>query len=151
VRTQCASAIVDLVLTMTQDIGEAPTEPSWRLRFEDRADYLYAEVDGPEDSLQITIDYWRNIDAECRRRNTRLLLVCDRLRGAPATPEEFRQLAATLKGGALDAVRIAFHEPVSDHLRFVEHGELTFREAGFTLRVFGSEREAEVWLRYGQS
>jgi hypothetical protein len=36
-------------------------------------------------------------------------------------------------------------------VRFVELGELAMREAGFILRVFGSEREAEIWLRYGEA
>ena len=124
---------------------------SWRLRFEDRGDYLYAEVRGPEDSLEITTAYWRQIDAECARRGTRRLLVCDYLLGEPATPAEFTHLARNLRGGVLADLRIAFHEPVAEHLRFVEHGELAMREQGFTLRVFGSEREAVLWLRYGQT
>lgn len=131
--------------------SESSDTPSWKLHFEDRGDYLFAEVCGPEDSLEITTAYWRRIDAECGRRGTRALLVCDRLQGQPATQEEFRRLAQALRGGVLERVRIAFHEPVAENLRFVEHGELAMLDAGFTLRVFGSEREAVLWLRYGQS
>lgn len=134
----------------TDNSGNSP-DHSWRLRFEDRTDYLYVEASGPEDSLAITMAYWREIAAECARRNTTRLLVCDRLRGEPATPEQFRRLAQSFLGSGLETVRIAFHEPVSDHLRDVEHGELAMREAGFTLRVFGGQREAEIWLRYGQT
>jgi len=32
-----------------------------------------------------------------------------------------------------------------------EYGELTAREMGFTVRVFASEQQAELWLRYGES
>jgi hypothetical protein len=112
---------------------------------------MYAEVSGPEDSLAITTAYWRAVAAECSRRKATHLLVCDRLRGEPASREEFAQLAGTLAGNGLEQVRMAFHEPVSDHLRSAEFGELAMREAGFTLRVFGSEREAEIWLRYGEA
>ena len=136
---------------MTTENSASSPDHSWRLRFEDRTDYLYADVSGPEDSLAITTAYWREIAAECARRHATRLLVCDRLRGEPATPEEFRHLAGSFLGSGLERVRIAFHEPVSDHLRVVEHGELAMREAGLTLRVFGSEREAEIWLRYGQA
>jgi hypothetical protein len=136
---------------MTTDNSGSNPDRSWRLRFEDRTGYLYAEATGPEDSLAITMAYWREIAAECSRRNALCLLVCDRLRGEPATPDEFRQLAQAFLGMGLERVRIAFHEPVIDHLRDVEHGELAMREAGLTLRVFGSEREAEIWLRYGAS
>lgn len=135
---------------MTSDNPGSNSDHSWRLRFEDRTDYLYAEVCGPEDSLAITTAYWREIAAECARRGTTRLLVCDRLRGEPATPDEFRGLVQSLGGSGLERVRIAFHEPVSDHLRHSEFGELAMREAGFVLRVFGNEREAEIWLRYGQ-
>lgn len=135
---------------MTAESTESAARNSWRLRFEERRDYLYAEVSGPQDSLDITLAYWRAIEAECGTRGARTLLVCDRLFGEPATPEDFRRLVEALHDSDLRALRIAFFEPVSDHLREVEHGELAFRDAGFTLRVFGNEREAELWLRYGQ-
>jgi hypothetical protein len=129
----------------------SPEQPSppYQLRFVDRGDYLYASVKGDQDSAEITLAYWREIVAECGRRDASRLLVCDDLHGEPATPQDFARLAAALRGSGLERVRIAFHEPVSVNLRLVEHGELAFREAGFTLRVFGSEREAELWLRYG--
>jgi len=136
---------------MTTDNSGSSPDHSWRLRFEDRTGYMYAEVSGPEDSLAITTAYWRAVAAECSRRKATHLLVCDRLRGEPASREEFAQLAGTLAGNGLEQVRMAFHEPVSDHLRSAEFGELAMREAGFTLRVFGSEREAEIWLRYGEA
>ncbi|SRR5579883_308935 len=123
----------------------------FELLFEDRGDYLYAGVRGEEDSPAITLAYWRAIAVECARRGIHRLLVCDDLRGEPAKPEEFEWLANALRGSGLEQVRIAFHEPISANLRLVEYGELSFRAAGFTLRVFGSEREAELWLRYGMS
>jgi hypothetical protein len=125
------------------------SSPPYRLRFIDRGDYLYASVEGDQDSAEITLAYWREIVAECGRRGASRLLVHDNLHGEPATPQDFARLAAVLQGSGLECVRVAFHEPVSTHLRLVEHGELAFREAGFTLRVFGSEREPELWLRYG--
>ncbi|HET6906861.1 MAG TPA: hypothetical protein VFH52_07925 [Rhodanobacteraceae bacterium] len=127
---------------------ERAPEP-YQLRFTDRGDYLFAKVVGEQDSPEITLAYWREIAAECERRGTTRLLVCDDLQGQPATPQDFARLTAALRGSGMEHVRIAFHEPVSANLRLVEHGELAFREAGFTLRVFGSESEAELWLRYG--
>lgn len=127
-----------------------PGQPSaYELDFIDRGDYLYARVKGEQDSPEITMAYWREIARECARRGTTRLLVCDDLQGQPATPRDFARLTEDLRGSRMERVRIAFHEPVSANLRVVEHGELAFREAGFTLRVFGSEREAELWLRYG--
>lgn len=128
-----------------------PADVPFNLRFTDRGDYLYGVVDGAQGTLETTLAYWREIAAECVRRGTTQLLICDDLVGAPASPQDFARLANDLRGSGLEHVRIAFHEPVSDNLRLVEHGELAFREAGFTLRVFGSEGEAELWLRYGQA
>ncbi|MGN6314118.1 MAG: hypothetical protein ACTHMO_10245 [Rhodanobacteraceae bacterium] len=127
----------------------AQAEPPFQLRFTDRGDYLYAAVKGEHDSPEITLAYWRELAAECGRRGTARLLICDDLRGEPASPQDFLHLASVLRGSGLESVRIAFHEPVSSNVRLVEHGEIAFREAGFTLRVFGSEQEAELWLRYG--
>ena len=123
--------------------------PAYELDFLDRGDYLFAKIKGEQDSPEITLAYWCDIARECARRGTARLLVCDDLQGQPATPQDFAQLTEALRGSGMEHVRIAFHEPVSANLRLVEHGELAFREAGFTLRVFGSEREAELWLRYG--
>lgn len=128
-----------------------PVDVPFNLRFTDRGDYLYAFVDGAPDTIETSLAYWREIGAECIRRGATRLLICDDLVGAPASPQDFARLANALCGSGLEHVRIAFHEPVSDNLRLVEHGELAFREAGFTLRVFGSEGEAELWLRYGQA
>ena len=127
----------------------SPGQASYELHFTDRGDYLFASVKGDQDSAEITLAYWREIVAECNRRGTARLLVCDDLHGQPATLQDFDRLAAAMQGSGLERVRVAFHEPVSTNLRLVEHGELAFREAGFTLRVFGGEREAELWLRYG--
>jgi len=35
-------------------------------------------------------------------------------------------------------------------LHALEYCEIFAREAGFTARVFQSEHEADVWLRYGE-
>ena len=142
-----ASYCLHTMALMKPDVSK----PSWRLRLEDRSDYLYAQVSGPADSPAITLAYWRQIEIECKNRAARWLLVCDQLLGEPASPEDFGKLAQALSDGPLVGMRIAFHEPVAEHLRFVEHGEIAMREAGLTLRVFGSEREAELWLRYGQT
>lgn len=135
-------------MNVPPDESDRP-EQRFQLRFTDRGDYLFAAVKGEHDSPEITLAYWRRIAAECNRRGTARLLICDDLQGEPATPQDFVRLSEALRGSGLESVRIAFHEPISSNVRLVEHGELAFREAGFTLRVFGSEQEAELWLRYG--
>ncbi|MEO6968648.1 MAG: hypothetical protein ABI132_09410 [Rhodanobacteraceae bacterium] len=126
-----------------------PPDTLFGIRYEDRGDYLYAVVDGPEDKLEVCIAYWKAIAAECERRGARRLLVIDRLLGEPVPPDEMDSLVEVLRGSVLEHVRIAYHEPVSAHLPLVEHAELRAREVGFTVRVFADEHEAVLWLRYG--
>lgn len=131
--------------------SEDKQDPAYQLEFRDRGDYLRAQVDGPKDSLEICIAYWKEIAAECERRGTPKLLVIDRLLGEPVTAEELAQLIELMRGSFLERVRIAFHESTISHLPLVERAELTARELGFTVRVFADEQEAELWLRYGET
>ncbi|MGH8164428.1 MAG: hypothetical protein ACREP1_08860 [Rhodanobacteraceae bacterium] len=126
-----------------------PIDALFAIHYEDRGDYLYAVVEGPEDKLEICIAYWQALAAECEDRGTRRLLVIDRLQGEPVSPDEMDRLVELMRGSVLEHVRIAYHEPVSAHLPLVEHAELSAREVGFTVRVFADEREAVLWLRYG--
>lgn len=124
-------------------------DPPFRLRFEQRNGYLRAEVDGEEDSLAITRAYWQALADECERRGTRRLLVVDRLRGKPPSAEELVGLVHVLSSTVLVDMRIAMYEPEPAELRRLQHSELEAFDVGATFRIFTSEREAEVWLRYG--
>lgn len=128
-----------------------PTDVLFGIRYQDRGDYLCAEVDGPEDTFEVCVACWKALATECERRGTRRLLVIDRLQGEPISPEEMDQLVELMRGSVLKHVRIAYHEPVSAHLPLTEHAELSAREVGFIVRVFADEREAVLWLRYGAS
>ncbi len=124
--------------------------PAYRLRFQERPGYLYAHVQGEEDSFDITRDYWLAIAGECARRGTRSLLVLDELTADPATREELERLVPSLVGLGFEGMRIAFVEPHSARVALVEHAELLARELGYTVRVFGEFSAADLWLRHGE-
>jgi hypothetical protein len=46
--------------------------------------------------------------------------------------------------------RIAMYEPETEQLPRLQLSELEAVDVGATFRIFTSEREAEIWLRYGQ-
>jgi hypothetical protein len=75
--------------------------------------------------------------------------VCDDLRGAELTREEWCTLVDTMAGRGLEEVRIAHVKPSG--LAQIEYCELCAREAGFDARAFADLAEAERWLRYGES
>lgn len=133
-----------------------PSEPPnpfapYELRFESRGDYLRVEVSGPADSLEVSLAYWRDIADECERRGTRALLVADLFENEPLKPAEVGRVIEAMRDTYMQHVRVAYCELNSAVVSQAEHGELTAREAGFTVRVFASEHEAELWLRYGES
>lgn len=133
-----------------------PPDPSqstdpYALAFENRGDYLRVEISGPGDSLQVSLAYWRDIAAECERRGTEALLAVDLFENEPLKPAEVDQVIEAMRNSYMSKVRVAYCELNSAVLPQAESGELTAREAGFTVRVFASEQEAEIWLRYGEA
>lgn len=125
--------------------------PQYDLRFNDRGDYLRVEISGPGDSLEVSLAYWNDIAAECERHGTRALLVLDLFENEPLTPSEMDQVIDSMSDSYMRHVRVAYCELNSAVVAQAEYGELTAREMGFTVRVFASEQEAELWLRYGES
>lgn len=124
--------------------------PPYELRFSDRGDYLRVEIAGPGDSLEVSLAYWREIAAECERRGTRALLALDLFENEPLPPSEVDQVIEAMRESYMRKVRVAYCELNSAVVPQAEYGELVAREAGFTVRVFASEQEAELWLRYGE-
>ncbi|MBS0438532.1 MAG: hypothetical protein JSS33_03890 [Proteobacteria bacterium] len=127
----------------------ASVNPPYRLRFEERVDYLFVEVTSLEDSAAITLASWLDIAAECERRGARRLLMVDRQLGNSPNAQELVGIVHALKSTVLARMRIAMFEPRPEQLPRLEHAELEAIEVGASFRVFNSLRAAEVWLRYG--
>lgn len=120
------------------------TLPGYTLHFEDRPGYLYARVEGPHDTLAISLAYWREIAAEVARRGATRVLVAEELQ-QKADPVDAVQVIAALPGLGLDRVRIAYvdaHEDVDLLLQEQAEAQLV----GLDGRVFGSTASAERWL-----
>jgi len=128
-----------------------PPPSSYDLRFSDRGDYLRVEISGVADSLETSLAYWPEIAAACEHRGARALLVIDCFENKPLKPAEMDQVIATMRESYMRSVRVAYCELNSAALSEAEYGELSAREAGFIVRVFASEYEAELWLRYGEN
>ena len=127
----------------------SPGGQSFRVRFEERADYLYAEVFGPKGDLDVGVAYWTVLAGEVARRGSRRLLVDARLEGAAMSPEGLRDVIARFVGSPLEGVRIAWLEHSAQHVPAMEHGAIAAAELGFAAHVFLDLGTAERWLRYG--
>jgi hypothetical protein len=126
-------------------------QPNHRLAWRKCGDFLQVQVSGDIDAQAIRIAYWQEIAATARRQGFRKLLVIDRKKGQPASPEDLLDLARALLVEREHFDRVAVVEPTDAFLPAIEHAEIIGREHGINVRVFGSMASAELWLRLGST
>lgn len=119
-------------------------DPSYVLRIEPRPGYLFARVEGPEDTVEVSIAYWSEIAAACRAAGTRRLLVVEELQGC-ATPSEMDAVVDGLIAMGFSDIRVAFVDATEDAALLVG-AEIRVQQHGLVGRVFRREAEAEQWL-----
>lgn len=124
--------------------GEERKSMSYELTFDYRDGYLFAQVVGPEDTLEISLAYWAEIAAECAVSGVRRLLVLEQLR-SNSTQADMEENIKVLGQIGFRNVRIAFVDPYED-AAMMALGEARARQAGLTGRAFRSVEEAESWL-----
>ena len=118
------------------------------LKFEDRPDYLYAEVTGPRDSRDISTAYWLRIAAQCEQRKTRKLMVVENLGDYEGERDMANMVDAIIAMG-MGRLKVAFVIGRIEEMARLEHGEILAMERGANGRVFESTALAERWLRHG--
>jgi hypothetical protein len=121
--------------------------PGFDLSLDQRDHYLFARVDGPEDTYEVSVAYWSRLRAECEARGTRRLLVLEALEGN-AVPSEARQVVEALVQMGFHDIRIAYVDATEDAALLVS-SEIRAARAGVTARVFRRVDEAESWLLEG--
>ncbi len=87
--------------------------PGFDLSLDQREHYLFARVDGPEDTYEVSVAYWSRLRAECEARGTRRLLVLEALEGN-AVPSEARQVVEALVQMGFHDIRIAYVDATED-------------------------------------
>ena len=117
---------------------------SYSLTFEPRPGYLSVVVEGPEDTLAVSLAYWAEIAAHCRRHHVSRLLVLEKLE-TPSNSEDASLLIAELPRMGLGDIRIAFVD-AAESVDLMVHFELEGRKAGLVGHVFGNEVAAVEWL-----
>ncbi|PRH83299.1 hypothetical protein C6N40_03885 [Arenimonas caeni] len=124
--------------------------PDISIRYEDRPGYLHALVTGPRDSRAISIAYWSEVAAECRRRKAAKLMVVEKL-GEFEGERDIEMTIDVLFSLGLDKLQVAFVVGRVELMGHVEHGEILARERGAVGRVFISEAMADHWLKHGSA
>lgn len=122
--------------------------PDIHLRFEDRLDYLYAEVTGPRDSRDISTAYWQRIAERCELRKAHKLMVVENLGDFEGDRDMVNMVDAIIAMG-MGRLKVAFVIARIAEMARMEHGEILAIERGANGRVFESTSLAERWLRHG--
>lgn len=117
---------------------------AFQIRFEPRPDHLRAFVSGPQDSMQVSREYWNQIAAECLRRGLSRVLVEEDFPNSMSEVELYELV--TQAEDALRQLRIAFVDRRSGHEESNRFAETVARNRGLAVRVFDNLEHASRWL-----
>ena len=117
---------------------------SYSLPFDHRPYYTTVLVEGPEDTLAVSLAYWAEIAAECCRHHVSRLLVREELE-TRSNSDDASLLIAELPKMGLGDIRIAFVD-TTESVDLMVHFELEGRKAGLVGLVFGNEVALVQWL-----
>jgi hypothetical protein len=123
----------------------------YRLEMLCEGDTFLVRVHGTVDAQALRIAYWREIVDLAKAGGHRKLLVTDRKKIAPATPEELAELTRLFAHEARHFDRVAVVEVTPAFVPAIEHAEIFARSVGINLRVFADRDSALRWLYYAHS
>lgn len=116
----------------------------YSLTYDHRPHHLFVLVAGPEDTVEVSLAYWAEIAAECRRHGVSRLLVLEKLMSRSNNADATTVIAELPRMGLGD-IRIAFVD-TTESVDVLVHSELEARKVGLVSHVFGSIEAAEQWL-----
>lgn len=117
----------------------------YKLKFEYRQNYLFVQVIGKEDSLELSKEYWLKVLSECSKRRYKKLLIEEDLDGILTSTETY-ELAVWLSKQNFNNTLVAFVDLHTDHFDSNQLGEIIATNRGFRVRLFANTNEAVRWL-----
>lgn len=117
----------------------------YKLKFEDRQDYLFVQVIGGKDSLELSKEYWSKVLSECSKRRCQKLLIEEDLEGVLSSTEIY-ELAVWLSKQNFKNTFVAFVDVHADHFDSNQLGEIIATNRGFRVKLFANAGEAVKWL-----
>ena len=107
--------------------------------------YLRAYVHGGQDSVEVSMGYWRAVAEACRVYEVQRLLVVEDLLPYQPQEEDFERVIEMTRREGLDQVQVAYTSSQAP-VGLNEMGVIVGMEKGMWMRVFASERDASFWL-----
>ena len=120
----------------------------FQIELETQRNYLRAFVHGGEDSVEVSMAYWRLLGEACRSFAARRLLVVEDLVPWQASESDFERVIEMTRRIGLDQVQVAYTS-LQAPLDLNEMGVIVGMEKGMWMRLFSSERDAVLWLGTG--
>ena len=124
------------------------TKP-YTLEFEQRPQYLYAYVRGEKDSLEISLQYWKEIADECWRAGFSKVFIEEDINGEMSIIEMY-QFTSEISNIGFSGIRVAFVDRCLNQRELNTFGELVATNRGLNGKIFNSSEEAEEWLLSNQ-
>lgn len=120
----------------------------YRLTFEPREGYLYAYVEGEEDSYDISRAFWLEIAAESKLLGLSDVLVDENIAENASMADVF-QLVTEIP--SMGFGRVAFVDRYLDQNEVNAFGELVANNRGMNGKLFNDLAAAEEWLLSARS
>jgi hypothetical protein len=125
-----------------------PADPHKRytLTFEHHDDYLYARVEGVEDSYEISSAFWHEIAAESNRVRAGKVIVDEAIEQNASLTDVFR-LASELPQMGFGRTLVAFVDRYLDHDEVNQFGAVVAGNRGFSGGIFNNLEDAKKFLQ----
>lgn len=117
----------------------------YTIKFEHRPNYLYAYIEGDEDSVEISKEYWSKILEKCQENNHGKVLIEENLSENLSASETY-QFAKELPNLGFGHILIALFDRQPEHYELNRFRELVANNRGLNSKVFNTINEAENWL-----
>lgn len=118
---------------------------SYELTFEERPQYLYALIEGEEDSYAISKAFWIEIVEKLKTTDYKKVLIHEKLVDMVSVNDVFQLVSEFPQLGITDYI-VAFVDEVLDHKAVNEFGEVLAVNLDLHGKVFNSVERAEKWL-----
>lgn len=127
------------------DVNIFGTDKPYRLTFEHRPGYLYAHVEGKEDSYEISRAYWQEVANECKAHGYRKVLVVEDISECGTVAEAY-QVSSELPKMGFTHIKVAFVDRYVEQQETNQFAELVAVNRGVNGKIFNDVTEAEKWL-----
>lgn len=118
----------------------------YEINYEDRKDYLYAFVNGKEDSLNVSISFLTKVALKCSEMKHDKLLIVENFETNVNMHDMFTLGELVAKLTIKYRIKIAFIDEEDTQFERNQFGELISQNRGARFKIFNSIENAEAWL-----